>query len=135
MAKTKPSAELKSTEPKKVAPVLAPGNVVSKISVPTQPRIMRKPRKQPMNAPITTTIGLFTLLIQYAKKSEIGNERIKPNKSANQIPCGSTICIVGPPIVVMPPEYAYCRIELRFHYPAEDLPGQALLLTSPASIH
>src|SRR5258708_36972797 len=105
------------------------------ISVPTKPRKRRNAKKQPMNAPITTTIGLFTLLIQYDKKSEIGNERIKPNKSANQIPCGSTICRVGPPIVVMPPEKTYSRIEFRFHYTAEDLPGQAPRLPSPGTKH
>jgi hypothetical protein len=64
IAKLKPSAEQKSKEPKKVDPELAPGNTVSKMSVPTQPRMMRKPRKLPINAPVTTTMGLFTALIQ-----------------------------------------------------------------------
>src|SRR2546427_3099543 len=102
--KLKPSAEQNNKDPKKVAPAVAFGNTVSYISVPTQPRMMRKPRKLPINAPVTTAMCLFTALIQYTRKSATGSARIKPKRSATKIPWLSIICSADPPIRVMPPK-------------------------------
>jgi len=81
-----PNAEQRNTEPKKVAAPVAPGNSVSKIRVPTQARMKRKPRKQPINAPSTTIQRFFTSLIQNATKRVRGIERRKPKKSPMNTP-------------------------------------------------
>src|SRR5579875_1868487 len=78
-----PIMEQSRKEPKKVEAPSAPGNGVEKMSVPTQPRITRKPSNAPVNAPSTPLRGclILTELIQYESKSAVGKARTKPQKS------------------------------------------------------
>jgi hypothetical protein len=64
-----------------------------KISVPAQPRIIRKPMSAPTKAPLTTALWFLTALNQYARKSEIGSARRKPKKSP--IKTGSPIFMLN----------------------------------------
>jgi len=95
IAADSPHTEQISTEPKKVDAPLAPGSSVSKMRVPTQARMIRKPIKLPINAPTTTAVRFFTALIQNARKSVIGRARIKPKKSPMNIPLDGLIISAG----------------------------------------
>jgi len=78
MAPIKPTTEQRRMVLKKVETPSAFGSGVEKKRVSTQLSTPTRPTKVPINAPITTAILFLTLLIQYARKSATGTERIKP---------------------------------------------------------
>src|SRR5947209_19067185 len=86
IARLRPAAEQKRTEPKKVEAPSAPGSGVSKMTVPTQQRIINQAMRAPINAPKTTAMRFLTALNQNARKSEIGTARSQPNESPIKIP-------------------------------------------------
>jgi hypothetical protein len=90
IAPERPRAEQNKREPKKTLTGFASGSGVSKMRVPTQPRMMMKPSSAPAKAPTTTAVRFLTSLIQYARMSDIGRASKKPQKSPMKMPSMGT---------------------------------------------